>query len=325
MSIGRLHEIDAALAARAAAAPRRTSGVMKLSVPNSSSSPHRPQLLKSRALLGVLLGGGRRAVADVPCAGRYRRSTRSYRRRAMGSAAVEYDPFSPEVMADPYPIYRELRARHRAFRMRRVRRVGVAALRRRVERARRPRALLDRRGPGLPPRAAARHNDGAPDTTRAAAGAQFSMLDPPHHTRLRQAMIDPFRPARGRAGSRTTCARSPARSSTSWPERGGFDVRHDYASPVAAAVARSPDRPAASDGVSLVDAGESLRRSASRTRPGSAPRAWRHAREIDDYLGRLRRRPPARLERRRSTGSARHRRRPARVRRRATARSTTPR
>ena len=35
----------------------------------------------------------------------------------MTGVVVDYDPFSPVVMADPYPIYRELRARHRAYRI----------------------------------------------------------------------------------------------------------------------------------------------------------------------------------------------------------------
>ena len=63
------------------------------------------------------------------------------------------------------------------------------------------------------------------------------MLDPPAHTQVRQALLGPFRPravtpleptgARARAGAPRR-ARRPRRP---------FDVRHDYASPVAAQVA----------------------------------------------------------------------------------------
>jgi cytochrome P450 len=79
----------------------------------------------------------------------------------------------------------------------------------------------------------------------------FSMLDPPHHTRLRQAMIEPFRP-RAVAELEADVRALAAARLDELSERDGFDVRHDYASPVSAAVAaRVIDIPAP-DGVSLV-------------------------------------------------------------------------
>src|SRR4051794_34740198 len=112
----------------------------------------------------------------------------------MGAAEGAYDPFSPEVMADPYPIYRELRARHRAYRMGQY---DAWAL---------PRfddvwsVLADRErfsiveGPVSHRERVLPRNDGAPANASPRPVRSFSMLDPPHHTRLRQAMIDPFRP-----------------------------------------------------------------------------------------------------------------------------------
>lgn len=165
--------------------------------------------------------------------------------------AVEYDPFSPEVMADPYPIYRELRARHRAYRMDEY---DAWAL---------PRfddvwqVLSDRErfsiveGPVFHRDRLLRHNDGAPDTELHRPVRSFSMLDPPHHTRLRQAMIEPFRPRAVTPLEADVRALAAARLDE-LSGRDGFDVRHDYASPVSAAVAACViDLPAA-DGVSLV-------------------------------------------------------------------------
>src|SRR5436190_20320423 len=112
----------------------------------------------------------------------------------MSEAAVEYDPFSPEVMADPYPIYRELRAHYRAYRMDEY---DAWALPRfddvwRVMSDRAQFSIVE--GPVFHRDRLLRHNDGAPDTTLSLPVPSFSMLDPPDHTRLRQAMIDPFRP-----------------------------------------------------------------------------------------------------------------------------------
>lgn len=167
------------------------------------------------------------------------------------NAAAEYDPFSPEVMADPYPIYREFRARHRAYRMDEY---DAWAL---------PRfddvwqVLSDRgrfsivEGPVFHRDRLLRHNDGAPDTEITRPVRSFSMLDPPHHTRLRQAIIEPFRPRAVATLAADVRALAGARLDE-LAGRDGFDVRHDYASPVAAAVAaRLIDVPAA-DGVRLV-------------------------------------------------------------------------
>jgi len=96
-----------------------------------------------------------------------------------------------------------------------------------------------------------RHNDGPPDTSMHRPVRSFSMLDAPHHTRLRGAMVDPFRPravARLADGVRALAAdQLDALDGVDC-----FDVRHDYASPVSAAVAAQLIGLPASDGVGLV-------------------------------------------------------------------------
>ncbi len=200
----------------------------------------------------------------------------------MSPAAVEYDPFSPEVMADPYPIYRELRERHRAYRMDEY---DAWALPRfddvwRVLSDRERFSIVE--GPVFHRDRLLRHNDGAPDTVLHRPVRSFSMLDPPHHTRLRQAMIDPFRP-RAVAQLEDDVRALAAAQLDGLAERGGFDVRHEYASPVAAAVAaRLIDLPPA-DGVSLV----TLVNRYVQREPGQAgisTEGMAARREIDDYL-----------------------------------------
>ncbi|MEX1007912.1 MAG: cytochrome P450 [Acidimicrobiia bacterium] len=198
------------------------------------------------------------------------------------NAAVEYDPFSPEVMADPYPIYRDLRARHRAYRMDEY---DAWAL---------PRfddvwqVLSDRErfsiveGPVFHRDRLLRHNDGAPDHALHRPVRSFSMLDPPHHTRLRQAMIEPFRPRAVTALEADVRALAVARLDE-LAERDGFDVRHDYASPVSAAItARVIDLPAA-DGVSLVTL---VNRYVQREpgQPGISAEGMAARADIDNYL-----------------------------------------
>ena len=62
------------------------------------------------------------------------------------------------------------------------------------------------------------------------------MLDPPVHTQLRQAMLGPFRP-RAVAPMEDTVRQFARERLDQLVEQGEFDVRHDYASPVAAQVA----------------------------------------------------------------------------------------
>jgi cytochrome P450 len=163
---------------------------------------------------------------------------------------IAYDPFSPEVMADPYPIYSSVRARYRAYPLPQYDAFGLPRF------ADVWQVLSDRErfsiveGPVFHREAVLRHNDGPPDTSARRPVRSFSMLDPPDHTRLRGAMVDPFRPravARLAEGVRTLAAGQL--DSLDGVDR--FDVRHDFASPVSAAVAAQLIGLPASDGVEL--------------------------------------------------------------------------
>jgi cytochrome P450 len=149
---------------------------------------------------------------------------------------VGYDPFSVVVMTDPYPLYQELRAQRRvvplpqydAFALTRFDDVW--------------RVLADRdrfsifEGPVFHRDALLRHHVGPPPTTVRRPVPTFSMLDPPEHTRLRQALVGPFRP-RAVTPMEDAVRRFARARLDQLDERDEFDVRHDYASPVAAQVA----------------------------------------------------------------------------------------
>jgi cytochrome P450 len=149
---------------------------------------------------------------------------------------VAYDPFAVDVMTDPYPVYRQLRAAHRvaelpqydAFALTRFDDVW--------------RVLTDRdrfsihEGPVFHREAMLRHHDGPPDRTVSRPLPTFSMLDPPAHTQLRQALLGPFRPRAVTPMEDTVRAFARERLDQ-LAALDEFDVRHDYASPVAAQVA----------------------------------------------------------------------------------------
>jgi cytochrome P450 len=193
-----------------------------------------------------------------------------------------YDPFSPEVMSDPFEIYRELRAHHRAYR---IDAYDAYALPRfddvwRVLADRERFSIVE--GPVFHREVLLRHNDGPPDNAVRRPVRSFSMVDAPLHTRMRQAMVDPFRP--GAVARLEDDVRALAVAQLdALAERHTFDVRHDYASPVSAAVAgRLVGLPAA-DGVSFAAVvNRYLRREPGEAGISDAGMAAR--REIDDRL-----------------------------------------
>jgi cytochrome P450 len=150
-------------------------------------------------------------------------------------AAVSYDPYSPEVMRDPYAIYRELRARHPVYRLDDY---DAWALSRfedvwQVSQDRDHFSIVE--GPVFArPRMLVR-NDGPPDAGLTTPLRSFSMVDPPDHTVLRRAMFPPFTPRATaplehevRAACRAVLEPLVA--------AGRLDVHRDYAAPVAATV-----------------------------------------------------------------------------------------
>ena len=193
-----------------------------------------------------------------------------------------YDPFSPEVMSEPFPIYRELRAHHRAYR---IDAYDAYALPRfddvwRVLADRERFSIVE--GPVFHREVLLRRNDGPPDNAVRRPVRSFSMLDAPLHTRLRQAIVDPFRP--GAVARLEDDVRALAAAQLdALAERDTFDVRHDYASPVSAAVAgRLVGLPAA-DGVAFAAVvNRYLRREPGQA--GISDAGMQARREIDERL-----------------------------------------
>ena len=193
-----------------------------------------------------------------------------------------YDPFSPEVMSEPFPIYRELRAHHRAYR---IDAYDAYALPRfddvwRVLADRERFSIVE--GPVFHREVLLRRNDGPPDNAVRRPIRSFSMLDAPLHTRLRQAIVDPFRP--GAVARLEDDVRALAVAQLdALAERDTFDVRHDYASPVSAAVAgRLVGLPAA-DGVAFAAVvNRYLRREPGQA--GISDAGMQARREIDERL-----------------------------------------
>jgi cytochrome P450 len=151
--------------------------------------------------------------------------------------SVEYDPFSPEVMQDPYPVYRRLRAAHRVYPLPEY---DAFALTRfddvwRVLADRERFSIVE--GPVFRREQLLVHNDGRPPAPAPSRPVpSFSTLDAPVHTVLRKAMLEPFRP--GAVNELAPSVRRIVRERLEELDgNDGFDVRHDYAAPVAAAVA----------------------------------------------------------------------------------------
>jgi cytochrome P450 len=146
---------------------------------------------------------------------------------------IDYDPFSPEVMRDPWPVYAELRAAGAAHRLARY---DAWAL---------PRfddvwqVLADRErftiaeGPIFPRERLEHPNDGAPDTTAGRPLRSFSTIDPPEHTRLRRAMLPPFLP-RAVAGLEDRVRQRTRSRLDALAGRASFDVVADLFAPVVA-------------------------------------------------------------------------------------------
>jgi len=149
---------------------------------------------------------------------------------------VAYDPFAVDVMTDPYPVYRELRARHRAAPLPQYDAYALT----RFDDVWQVLADRDRfsvvEGPVFHRDALLQHNHGAPNCVVVRPLTSFSMLDPPTHTHARQALLGPFRPRAVAPLEPAVRALARARLDA-LAGRDEFDVRHDYASPVAAQVA----------------------------------------------------------------------------------------
>ena len=195
---------------------------------------------------------------------------------------VAYDPFSAEVMRDPYPIYRRLRAAVRAYPLPEYDAWAVTRFEDVWQ------VLADRErfsiveGPVFARPRLLHHNDGPPASPPPRPVPSFSMLDPPQHTRLRRAMLGPFVP--GAVAALEPTVRAVARERLdALTARGRFDVRHDYASYVSATVAAHQLGFAPGDATQLVSlVNRYLRRDDGRAGVSEAGTVAR--RSLDDFM-----------------------------------------
>ncbi|GMU78589.1 MAG: cytochrome P450 [Acidimicrobiia bacterium] len=147
---------------------------------------------------------------------------------------MAYDPFGPETMTDPLPLYRALRARYRAYPLPQYDAVALPRFADvwDVSRDRTRFSIVE--GPVSHRDRLVVHNPGPPDRTPPDPLPTFSMLDPPLHTRLRGAIAPAFTPRAIRASEATTRALTRSLLDELVP-RGRFDVVRELAAPVATA------------------------------------------------------------------------------------------
>ena len=147
---------------------------------------------------------------------------------------MEYDPFGPDAMIDPFPLYRELRERYRAYPLPQYDAVALPRFADvwEVSRNRNDFSIVE--GPVSRRELLLAHNDGPPDRTSPDPMPTFSMLDPPRHTTLRGALAPAFTPGAIRRTEADMRAQVRGLLDELVP-RGRFDVVRDLAAPVATA------------------------------------------------------------------------------------------
>ena len=147
---------------------------------------------------------------------------------------VAYDPFSPEAMQDPYPIYRKLRECSPVHRLEAYDAWALSRFEDVWNVISDARSFTIVEGPVFVKSQISQPFVGG-EITPADADRSFSTWDPPGHTRLRAAMSPHFRP--GAVGRLEVFARELAGEvlDAAIP-RGRFDVVGDYASPVSVRV-----------------------------------------------------------------------------------------
>jgi cytochrome P450 len=147
---------------------------------------------------------------------------------------IEYDPFSSEALRDPYPAYRELRARAPAFRLERYDAWALSRFADVWQVIGDAERFSIHGGPVF-----AREALLAPSDPGRIGGADrrlsFSMWDPPLHTQMRALLSPALRPGALRALGPEIRAQARARLEALVP-RGRFDVVGEYAGPIATRV-----------------------------------------------------------------------------------------
>ena len=147
---------------------------------------------------------------------------------------MEYDPFGPVAMTDPFPVYRALRDRSRTYPLPQYDAVALPRFADvwEVSRNRTDFSIVE--GPVSHRERLVVHNAGPPEPAAAGPVSTFSMLDPPRHTTLRGALAPAFTPGAVRRTEADMRAQARALLDDLVPH-GRFDVVRDLAAPVATA------------------------------------------------------------------------------------------
>jgi len=145
---------------------------------------------------------------------------------------VTYDPFAPDVMTDPFPVYRALREEGRVHPLPQYDAFALPHFADVWDVSRDRTALSIVEGPVSHRARLLIHNDGPPDRTLPDPVSTFSMLDPPAHTRLRGAIAPAFSPGAVRRYEDDMRAHARFLLDELVPA-GHFDVVRDLAAPVA--------------------------------------------------------------------------------------------
>ncbi len=147
----------------------------------------------------------------------------------------EYDPYAPEVMRDPMPYYRDLRASGPVHALPQYDAWVLARFAEVWDVLHRRDQLSIADGPIFARARMLERNVGPPSTDVRRPLRSFSMLDPPAHTRLRKALVGPFVPGAvaGLEELVRTCTRAQLDQLV---PTGGFDAVRDLGSPVATVV-----------------------------------------------------------------------------------------
>jgi cytochrome P450 len=147
---------------------------------------------------------------------------------------IEYDPFSPEAMRDPFPAYRELRAHAPVHRLEAYDAWAISRFADVWQVIGDAEAFSIHGGPVFAREALLarvdRENIGGADTR-----LSFSMWDPPLHTAIRALMSPPLRPGALRRLEGEVRRLARERLDRLVPA-GRFDVVADYAGPISARV-----------------------------------------------------------------------------------------
>ncbi len=194
---------------------------------------------------------------------------------------VVYDPFSPEVRRDPFPVYAQLRRHFRAYPLPQYDAWAVPRFDD-VWRLSADRTTTIAEGPVFERAKLLDHGPALPQGPPTRPLGSYATIDPPVHTALRKASFGPFRP-RSVAAIAEPLRADARRLLRVAMEGDRFDVVADYAAPaIAAATCRLLGIPTADSEALNHLVNRSLRRDGGTTGPSGEGAAAR--RELFAYL-----------------------------------------